>query len=181
MEPVEAEAGLRVDYELTLRDLEAFHLHRATGKAEALVRNQAAVAAVATGLLFGVTSLRESDSLARALAAFTAGAVAAFLVFPLYFRWRVRRNVRIVFGGEEGKRALGRRSLLLTSRGLVESTDEVRVEVLWGAIDSAVRTRHHVFLESGPNIGFTLPLASLPAEAVDELHRRLGARLVEKG
>lgn len=181
MERLEGEAGFRVEYELTLRDLEAFHLHRATMRDEALVRNQAAVAAVATGLLFGLARLRESASALQAVLAFSVGAVAAFLVFPPYFRWRVRRNVRIVFGGEEGKRALGARALLLTERGVSESTAEVRVEILWEAIDSAVVTARHVFLESGPSVGLVVPLPSFPAEALELLRRRLGGVLVERG
>lgn len=181
MERLEGEAGLRVEYELTLGDLEAFHLHRSTIRDEALVRNQAAVAAVATGLLFGLARLRESASVVQAVLAFSVGAVVAFLVFPAYFRWRVRRNVRIVFGGEQGRRALGARVLFLTERGIAESTEEVRVELAWEAIDSAVVTARHVFLESGPSVGLVLPLPSFPAEALELVRRRLGPVLVERG
>lgn len=166
---------MRADYELTLADVETYHVRQATWRSAEL-RAQAAVAAVATGLLAGLSALRDFGSLASALAGFTAGAVAGFLVFPVYFRWRVRRNVRIVFGGAEGRKVLGKRTFETTDSGLAEWNDRVRTEVPWAAFDAAIETDEHVLLRSGPSVGFPFRKAELGRDGIAELRSRLGDR-----
>lgn len=69
---------------------------------------------------------------------FLAMAVIAFIGYPTYFDWLMRRKVTAAFRDPNRRATLGPRTIRVTSEGIEQQSSEGQIKVNWNVVDGIV-------------------------------------------
>lgn len=185
-----AATPLRLVFEVTPADYEAFNLHVAFGpRLRARWRWQFAViyggaAALLVGANLFIFGTARFDLVDHLLVPVLIVAGAAAVVTPLAYlahRWNVRRVVRVMLGHAPREEYLGRKELTATPEGLVEAGKVSRAEYGWAAVTGVEESASVLLVMLGQTKAIIIPKRDLDAATESSLREALHRGIASAG
>ena len=170
---------MQIDYELTERDLIAFHVYGMGRESEhrRSVRKNRWVALVGGGL-----ALAAGLALGSLLTAALGGLwMLAGVFMGLVYRRMIRRTIRRQAKRGELRSMLVPTRLTVSPEGLISERPAGTATLRWDAVDGIAETEGHVFVHEDPDRAWIIPKRALePEPGVEaffgELRQRTGDR-----
>ena len=175
--------SLRLRYTNSLEDLLAFQDFHITHDAEAkrLVLRSKVLGGLAVGALLGFYGYLTTKNLLVAVPVGVVGAVLFAILFLVFVRSRMKRQIRAMHASGKDKKYTCEHVLVLKDDEFMAKTPFEATVTDIGKISRVDLTTTHAFIRIGPLGGFIVPLENLDegdwAEFSAELGRRMAGQI----
>lgn len=151
---------MKIDYELTKQDYIDFNMnYMSNSKAvKKLFLAQRYIVPIMFLFIPFVMIKVTSIPLAYWFRLFIVCCILWIIFYPKYFKWTVSKRISKMLDESENKDMLGKRSLSLAEKGIIELSTLSELKTDWSAIEKITQTEKHIFIFTSSVAAYILPV-----------------------
>ncbi len=99
---------------------------------------------------------------------FAALGVLFFILYPLYTKWSIQRNIPRIVRDQMRPSSLGQRKLKATTEGLEQISEAGQARVKWNVVDNVIENPGHTFISIEKNLAIIVPRSKIEKSSYEE-------------